>query len=118
MILTQLIHVFECKSERRTLLHIPFFNNLKLIGAVCVSLAVMSFAIWHPVGQMIFETVALSAQQMRLIGLLLLAAPLLWAVVSGRPLCQKGAGDALPGAKHPEHPLQKGAQNGPDLIFM
>ena len=83
LILTQLIHVFECKSERRTLLHIPFFNNLKLIGAVCVSLAVMSFAIWHPVGQMIFETVALSVQQMRLIGLLLLAAPLLWALVSG-----------------------------------
>lgn len=89
LILTQLIHVFECKSERRTLLHIPFFNNLKLIGAVCVSLAVMSFAIWHPVGQMIFETVALSAQQMRLIGLLLLAAPLLWALVSGGLFAKK-----------------------------
>ena len=27
LILTQLIHVFECKSESRTLLQIPFFNN-------------------------------------------------------------------------------------------
>ena len=82
LILTQLIHVFECKSETRTLLHIPIFNNLKLIAAVCVSLGVMCFAVWHPIGRTIFETTTLSNEQMKLIGLLLSVAPLLWALVN------------------------------------
>ena len=83
LILTQLIHVFECKSETRTLFGIPFFNNFKLIAAVCTSLAVMSFAVWHPIGRMIFETTALGVEQMKLIGALVMAAPVLWAFVSG-----------------------------------
>lgn len=83
LILTQLIHVFECKSETRTLFGIPFFNNFKLIAAVCTSLAVMSFAVWHPIGRMIFETTALGVEQMKLIGALVMAAPVLWALISG-----------------------------------
>ncbi len=82
LILTQLIHVFECKSETKTLFHIPFFNNFKLIAAVCTSLAVMCFAVWTPMGRMIFETAALSLPQVKLIGVLLAAAPLLWTVIS------------------------------------
>ena len=83
LILTQLIHVFECKSENKTLFSIPFFNNWKLIAAVCTSLMVMGFAVWHPMGRMIFETTALNTEQMKLIGVLLMIAPLLWSVVSG-----------------------------------
>lgn len=83
LILTQLIHVFECKSETRTLFGIPFFNNFKLIAAVCTSLCVMSFAVWHPMGRMIFETTALGVEQMKLIGVLVMAAPILWAFISG-----------------------------------
>ena len=83
LILTQLIHVFECKSENKTLFGIPFFNNWKLIAAVCTSLMVMGFAVWHPMGRMIFETTALNTEQMKLIGVLLMIAPLLWSVVSG-----------------------------------
>ena len=37
LVLTQLIHVFECKSEEKGLLHIPFFNNKKLLAAAAVS---------------------------------------------------------------------------------
>ena len=62
---------------------IPFFNNWKLIAAVCTSLMVMGFAVWHPMGRMIFETTALNTEQMKLIGVLLMIAPLLWSVVSG-----------------------------------
>ena len=51
LILTQLIHVFECKSESRTLWQIPFFNNWKLIGATGISLAVMCFCHLAPDGQ-------------------------------------------------------------------
>ena len=83
LILTQLIHVFECKSENKTLFGIPFFNNWKLIAAVCTSLMVMGFAVWYPMGRMIFETTALNTEQMKLIGVLLMIAPLLWSVVSG-----------------------------------
>ena len=81
LILTQLIHVFECKSESRTLLQIPFFNNWKLIGATGISLAVMCFAIWHPMGRSIFETTALGLEQLKLIGIVLLIPPLLWGIV-------------------------------------
>ncbi len=82
LILTQLIHVFECKSETRTLFRIPIFNNMKLITAVCVSLSVMYFAVWHPLGRTIFATTVLSVAQMKLIGLLISAAPILWAIVN------------------------------------
>ena len=33
LILSQLVHVFECKSERRTLFSMPYGNNLWLVGA-------------------------------------------------------------------------------------
>lgn len=89
LILTQLIHVFECKSETKSLFRIPFFNNMKLVAAVCVSLAVMWFAVWNPVGMAIFETAALSLDQMKRIGALLLAAPLLWAFLNATVLRRK-----------------------------
>lgn len=37
LIVAQLFHVFECKSETHSLFGVPFFNNKKLIGAVMVS---------------------------------------------------------------------------------
>lgn len=89
LILTQLIHVFECKSETKSLFRISFFNNIKLIAAVCVSLAVMCFAVWNPVGMAVFETVALSLEQMKVIGALLFAAPLLWAFLNATVLRRK-----------------------------
>ncbi len=61
LILSQLVHVFECKSERRGLLHVPFGNNRKLIAAVAVSLAVLIAAVQLPALQVIFATVRLSA---------------------------------------------------------
>ena len=30
LVLTQLIHVFECKSETKSIFTIPYFNNIKL----------------------------------------------------------------------------------------
>ncbi len=60
LVLSQLIHVFECKSETKSLLRIPYRNNVKLIGAVAISLAVLLAAVLLPVMQVIFGTVALS----------------------------------------------------------
>lgn len=60
LILSQLIHVFECKSEKHSLFRIKYFNNIKLIGAALISLAALIAAVQIPVMQVIFGTVTLS----------------------------------------------------------
>ena len=57
LILSQLVHVFECKSERRTLFSMPYGNNLWLVGAVLVSVAVLAAAVAVPMLRVIFSTV-------------------------------------------------------------
>lgn len=64
LICSQLIHVFECKSERRTIFSVRYGNNPWLIGAVLVSLAILCGAICLPVLRVIFSTVLLSWQQL------------------------------------------------------
>lgn len=60
LILSQLVHVFECKSEKRGLFRIRYTNNMKLIGAALISLAALIAAVQIPVMQVIFGTVTLS----------------------------------------------------------
>ncbi|MBQ4100067.1 MAG: cation-translocating P-type ATPase, partial [Oscillospiraceae bacterium] len=60
LILSQLIHVFECKSETKPIYKINLLNNKKLILAVLFSLAVAVCAVYLPQMQMIFSTVALN----------------------------------------------------------
>ncbi len=60
LIVSQLIHVFECKSETRGIFGINYFNNFKLILAVLVSLAVLAAAVYIPLVQVVFSTVALA----------------------------------------------------------
>ena len=59
LILAQLIHVFECKSEEKPLFRINLLNNKKLLGAAAVSLAVLLAVIYVPALQVIFDTCAL-----------------------------------------------------------
>lgn len=59
LIVSQLIHVFECKSETKGIFSINYFDNLKLIGAVLISVSVLAAAIYLPFAQSIFSTVAL-----------------------------------------------------------
>lgn len=80
LILSQLIHVFECKSERRTLFSMRYGNNLWLVGAVLVSLAVLAAAVAVPMLRVIFSTVMLSGQQMGIAAGFSLAVPLCSAV--------------------------------------
>ena len=63
LILSQLVHVFECKSERRTLFSMPYGNNLWLVGAVLVSVAVLAAAGAVPMLRVIFSTVMLTRPQ-------------------------------------------------------
>ena len=59
LVLTQLVHSFECKSENRSLFTIRLLNNWKLIGASAVSLSIILACIYVPSLAEIFDTVPL-----------------------------------------------------------
>lgn len=57
LILSQLIHVFECRSETKSLFQINPFTNLYLVGAVMISITMMLCIIYVPFLRTIFHTV-------------------------------------------------------------
>lgn len=59
LVFSQLVHVFECKSEKRSVFEMPLFNNPFLIGAVVISTAMILSVIYIPGLQGIFRTCAL-----------------------------------------------------------
>ncbi|MBR2284475.1 MAG: cation-translocating P-type ATPase [Ruminococcus sp.] len=61
---SQLIHVFECKSETKPLLRIRLLSNVKLVLAVLVSGGVLAAAAAVPELQTVFGTVSLTPQQL------------------------------------------------------
>ncbi len=63
LILSQLVHVFECKSETRTLFSVRYGNNLWLVGAVAISLAVLLACVFVPILRTVFGTVFLTRSQ-------------------------------------------------------
>lgn len=81
LVMTQLIHVFECKSEKLSLFEIPIFNNKSLIFAVICSLVVMLGTIYIPVLQPIFETVPLNIGQLGIVMLLSLFGPVVSTLI-------------------------------------
>lgn len=68
LVLTQLTHVFECKSERRTIFEIPIFSNLYLVLAVICSLAMILAVVYIPFFQPIFKTVPLTLNEWTMVG--------------------------------------------------
>lgn len=67
LVMTQLIHVFECKSETKNIFEIPIFNNIPLILAVLCSLVMILGVVYIPALQTIFETVPLGLNEWLLI---------------------------------------------------
>jgi P-type Ca2+ transporter type 2C len=63
LVMAQLMHVFECKSEKRTILEIPIFNNIFLIFAVACSTAMILAVVYLPFLQPVFKTAALSINE-------------------------------------------------------
>lgn len=64
LVVSQLIHVFECRSETKSLFSINIFGNMKLLLAVAVSAAALAAAVAVPGLQVIFGTVSLASDQM------------------------------------------------------
>lgn len=67
LVVTQLVHVFECKSERRSIFEIPLLDNIPLILSVACSLLMLLGVVYIPHLQGIFKTVALSGDEWMLI---------------------------------------------------
>lgn len=67
LVITQLIHVFECKSEEENIFKIPFLNNVYLIFAVLCSFIMMLSVIYIPLFQTVFRTTSLALNDWLLI---------------------------------------------------
>ncbi|RCX20937.1 Ca2+-transporting ATPase [Anaerobacterium chartisolvens] len=76
LVITQLIHVFECKSEKKTIFEIPVFNNIPLVISVVISLAMILGVIYIPALQGIFNTVPLEAGEWLMVAGFSLLAPI------------------------------------------
>ncbi|WMJ22264.1 calcium-translocating P-type ATPase, PMCA-type [Paludicola sp. MB14-C6] len=77
LIFAQLIHVFECKSETKSLFEIPFFDNIKLILAAMLSMITLIVVLYIPTLQVIFSTVPLTFSQVMVPILYSLIAPVI-----------------------------------------
>ena len=80
LVLTQLIHVFECKSEEKSIFGVHYFNNWKLIGAVVISTAVLLACLYYPILRFVMRTVALSGMQLLIVFGYCMAVPVLSAI--------------------------------------
>ncbi|MFF2445906.1 calcium-translocating P-type ATPase, SERCA-type [Neobacillus sp. NPDC058068] len=67
LVMAQLIHVFDCRSEKSVLSRNPFGNQY-LVWAVLSSLALMFVVIYYPPLQPVFHTLPIAAKDWLLIG--------------------------------------------------
>ena len=77
LVFTQLIHVFECKSESRSIFRIKLFSNVYLLLSVVISAALLLICIYVPAFQLVFQTVKLTSIQMLWSILIAFAVPIL-----------------------------------------
>jgi Ca2+-transporting ATPase len=80
LVLSQLMHVFECKSEKRNLFTVNYLSNPKLILAVLSSLAIIAAAIYFPPAALIFGTTALTLTEAAICAGFAIAAPILQCI--------------------------------------
>ena len=59
LVMSQLFHVFECRSERHSIFEIKLFSNPYLVGAVSVSIIMLCSIMYIPFFRDIFHTVPL-----------------------------------------------------------
>ncbi len=67
LVLAQLIHVFDCRSEH-SIFHRNPLGNMYLVGAVIISVLLMLVVIYYPPLQPIFSTMPIQARDWLLIG--------------------------------------------------
>lgn len=67
LVMSQLLHVFECRSERHSIFEIKIFSNPYLLGAVCVSVIMICSILYIPFLKSVFSTVSLNLDQWALV---------------------------------------------------
>ncbi|WP_055071294.1 calcium-translocating P-type ATPase, PMCA-type [Clostridium massiliamazoniense] len=63
LVMSQLFHVFECRSERHSIFEIKLFTNPYLVGAVLTSIIMLCSIMYIPFLSTIFHTVALGVKE-------------------------------------------------------
>lgn len=81
LVLTQLIHVFECKSETRGILSVNLFNNIPLLFAVIISVVAIFAGIYNGFLSGIFRTVPLSSSQIYIVCAYCAAVPVINEII-------------------------------------
>ena len=84
LVMSQLIHVFECKSEHGNLFTIRYFSNWKLIGAVLVSAGMLIIAVWLPQAGAIFKTAPLHGWLLYQALIFSVAVPVITSLFTGK----------------------------------
>lgn len=64
LVLLEMYHVFNCKSEKRSIFTAGIFSNIYLILSVAISVVLQIFVIYNPLMQKIFYTVPLSGAEL------------------------------------------------------
>lgn len=67
LVMSQLLHVFECRSERHSIFEINVLSNIYLLGASIISITMICGILYIPFLRGIFNTVALNLGQWLLI---------------------------------------------------
>lgn len=67
LVMSQLLHVFECRSERHSIFEINIFSNIYLLGAVVISITMICCILYIPFLSGIFNTIALNLGQWLLV---------------------------------------------------
>ena len=67
LVMSQLLHVFECRSERHSIFEINVLSNIYLLRAVLVSITMICCILYIPFLKGIFNTVALNLGQWLLV---------------------------------------------------
>lgn len=82
LVLSQLIHVFECKSETRGLFEVKIFSNPYLIYAVLSSILMLLGVLYLPFITPIFSTVPLALQDWMISGGISLLVPIISGIIA------------------------------------
>jgi Ca2+-transporting ATPase len=64
LVMSQLVHVFECKSEEKNLFTINPFDNPQLLASVLVSVIVIALCVYYPPLMRVFSTVTPNTKQL------------------------------------------------------
>lgn len=82
LVMSQLFHVFECRSERSSIFKLKFFTNIYLVFAVLSSMLLLIAVVYFPNLQNIFETYSLNLIQWIIVlgfsGTISLVSSLFW----------------------------------------